>query len=142
MTDVIPDAETPYGRRVRERLRDEQVIWLTTVGRSGTPRPNPVWFLWTGDDVVIYNYHSARRIPALRQHPPVSLHLNSDGSGGDVVVLTGRAQIDEQTPSAHESPEFVAKYGDAMTHVSGSQEAFGRTYSVPLRVRIERVRGF
>ena len=47
---VLPDAGTPFGDRVRERLVDEQVIWLTTVGADGTPQPNPVWFLWTPEE--------------------------------------------------------------------------------------------
>ncbi|WAX58089.1 hypothetical protein M6B22_04785 [Jatrophihabitans cynanchi] len=36
---VLPAAGTPFGDRVRERLADEQVIWLTTVGADGTPQP-------------------------------------------------------------------------------------------------------
>jgi hypothetical protein len=26
--DVLPDAATPFGQRVRERLRDDEVIWV------------------------------------------------------------------------------------------------------------------
>jgi hypothetical protein len=32
----VPDL---YGERVRRRLTDETTIWLTTVGRDGTPQP-------------------------------------------------------------------------------------------------------
>ncbi len=39
-----------YGERVRRRLTGEMTIWLTTVGRDGTPQPNPVGFLWDGGD--------------------------------------------------------------------------------------------
>lgn len=42
---MIIDLTTEYGARVARRLQDEQVIWLTTVGRDGTPQPNPVWFI-------------------------------------------------------------------------------------------------
>ena len=38
---VLPDPQSPFGARVRERLRDENVIWFTTVGADGTPQPNP-----------------------------------------------------------------------------------------------------
>lgn len=38
-TDALPDETTDFGRRVRERLRDERVIWLTTVGETAPPSP-------------------------------------------------------------------------------------------------------
>ena len=63
---TIPD--TPFGARVRERLRDEHVVWLTTVGADGTPQPNPVWFLWDGADrVLVYNDNRSRRLARLRR---------------------------------------------------------------------------
>ena len=39
-----------YGERVRRRLTGEMTIWLTTVGRDGTPQPNPAGFGWDGGD--------------------------------------------------------------------------------------------
>ena len=36
------DPSTPFGERVRRRLRDVVVVWLNTVGADGTPQPNPV----------------------------------------------------------------------------------------------------
>ncbi len=44
---------TPFGARVAQRLREEHLIWLTTVGADGTPQPNPVWFLWDGASVLV-----------------------------------------------------------------------------------------
>ena len=38
------------GERVRRRLTGEMTTWLTTVGRAGTPQPDPVGFLWDGGD--------------------------------------------------------------------------------------------
>jgi len=39
---TLPDPSTAFGERVRRLLRDERVIWITTVGKDGTPQPNPV----------------------------------------------------------------------------------------------------
>ena len=39
-----------HGERVRRRLTGEMTIWLTTVGRDGTPQPNLVGLLWDGGD--------------------------------------------------------------------------------------------
>lgn len=140
-TSVLPDPSTHFGEKVRRRLRNDLVAWLTTVGRDGTPQPNPVWFLLDGDTILVYNRPSARRLAHVRERPAVSLHFDSAG-GGDIVVVTGRAEVAEGEPVPHEHPEYLAKYGEAMRRVSGSPEAFSRAYPVPLRIRPLRVRGF
>ncbi len=43
----LPDEATPFGNRVRERLRGESVAWLTTTA-DRMPQPNPVWFICEG----------------------------------------------------------------------------------------------
>lgn len=141
--DTLIDATTDFGRRVRERLTEESVAWLTTVGRDGTPQPNPVWFLWDGDsEVVVYNLPSAHRLTHIAERPQVALHLNSDVGGGDVAVLRGVAEVADDLPAADVSEPYLAKYADAMREVVGSTEEFATTYSVPLRIRLEKLRGF
>lgn len=137
---VIPDND--FGRRVRERLSREAVIWLTTVGADGTPQPNPVWFLWRDDSFLIYNRPRAHRLAHIAHRPEVSLHFNSDDGGGDIMVFAGRAvQLDDQ-PLPHELPEYAEKYGDKMAQISGSVEQFSADYPVPIRVDVTRVRGY
>jgi len=140
-TTALPDASTPFGDRVRRRLRDDVVVWLTTVGRDGTPQPNPVWFLWDGDTVLVYNRPDARRLQHVRTRPRVSLSFDSD-QGGNVVVITGRAELVEGEPPPDRVREYVAKYDRRMVGVSGSHEAFGRAYPVALRITPLTVRGF
>ncbi|WP_141996881.1 TIGR03667 family PPOX class F420-dependent oxidoreductase [Amycolatopsis cihanbeyliensis] len=143
MTDVLPAPDTPFGDRVRQRLRTEPVIWLVTVGADGTPQPNPVWFLWEdGDTVLTYNLPSAYRMTHIRDRPRVSLHFDSDGDGEDIVILKGTARFAEDQPSALETPAFLEKYRDGMVRVTGSPERFSETYSAAVRIRIEKVRGF
>ena len=140
-TSALPDAATPFGQRVRQRLRDDVVAWLTTVGRDGTPQPNPVWFIWDGDTLLVYNRPDAKRLQHVRARSSVSLNFDST-SGGNVVVITGRAERLEGEPLPHENAEYVAKYGQRMVGVSGSQEAFSRQYPVALRISPVAVRGF
>jgi PPOX class probable F420-dependent enzyme len=143
MTDVLPDPAGEFGARVRRRLADEQVAWLTSVDADGVPQPNPVWFILLDDgDVLVYNQPRARRLRHIRERPQVSLHLDSDGHGGDVVVLTGAAEVDTVMPLAHEFPPYMDKYGAAAARVSGDVAAFANDYSVALRIRLDRVRGF
>lgn len=140
--DVFPDPETPFGERVRTRLRDDIVVWLTTIGADGTPQPNPVWFIDEGETILVYNRPNANRLTHIRTRPRVALSFDSDGHGGDIVVLTGRAEIVSDQPPAHEIPAYVDKYGVAAAGISGSVEAFAVDYSVALRISVERVRGF
>jgi PPOX class probable F420-dependent enzyme len=141
-SNVLPDPSTRFGERVRGRLRDETVAWLVTVGDDGTPQPNPVWFLWDGQSLLVYNRANANRVRHVRARPQVALHLDSNGRGGDIVVVAGRAELPAGEPPAHQVPGYVAKYGERMAEVSGSAEAFSRAYPVAMRVRPLRVRGF
>jgi Pyridoxamine 5'-phosphate oxidase len=76
-SEVIPDRATAYGERVRRRLTEEMTIWLTTVGRDGTPQPNPVGFLWDrGDSLLTYSQTEARRLANIRRQPLVSLNFD------------------------------------------------------------------
>ncbi|MFC4000504.1 TIGR03667 family PPOX class F420-dependent oxidoreductase [Prauserella oleivorans] len=140
--DVLPAEGTQFGDRVRQRLRTEEVVWLTTVGADGAPQPNPVWFLWEGETVLVYTRPDAHRLEHIRQRPQVALHFNSDGSGGDIVVIKGTAQIadDEVLPS--NMPAYLDKYAEAMELVVGGVEPFAAQYPVAVRVRLERVRGY
>jgi PPOX class probable F420-dependent enzyme len=138
---VLPDGD--FGVRVAHRLRDETVIWLTTVGADGTPQPNPVWFVWDGDSsITVYSRPGAHRLAHLAANPHLSLHFDGNGRGGDVVVISGRARRAPELPAPHENPDYLAKYRDGMCRVSGSVERFSAEYGVPLVIEIQRVRGF
>ena len=141
--DVLPAESSDLGRRVRERLRDERVIWLTTVGADGTPQPNPVWFVWEDPDVLlVYNKPDANRLTHVRSRPRVSLHFNSDAAADEIEVLVGTATRDDDRPPPHEHPAYAEKYGDGMVRVSGSAERFTAEWGVPLVIRVDRVRGY
>lgn len=142
MSDVLPDGATAYGERVRRRLTEEPSIWLTTIGRDGAPQPNPVGFLWEGDDnLLIYSQGNARRLANIRRQPLVSLHFDSNG-GEDIVILAGVAKILNDYPAVPENPAWLRKYGEAIAARFGSAEEFAQRFSVPVRIRLNRVRGF
>ncbi len=139
--DVLPDPSTTFGQRVRDRLAEEIVLWLTTVGADGTPQPNPVWFLWEGEDtILIYNRLGANRITHVRAHPRVSLNFDGNGRGGDIVVLTGTAELLEDFPLASEYEPYREKYASHVSRVFGDADDFARQYPVAMRIRITRVR--
>ncbi len=137
---ALPDPSTPFGAAVRERLAADQIIWLTAVGADGTPQPNPVWFLFDGDTILTYNRADASRLIHIKSRPRVALNLNQ--RDGDVVVLVGSAERDDSVPPPDRNPDYVAKYDAQMARVSGSAAKFAAAYPVPVRIKIDSVRGF
>jgi len=142
MSSVLPSIDTPFGERVARRLREEPTIWFTTVGADGTPQPNPVWFLWDGgESVLIYSLNDAVRERNIQRDPHVSLNFDSNGTGGDIVVLTGTARISREEPHADQNAEFAQKYQQGIARGFGTPANFAAKYSVPIRVTIQKVRG-
>ena len=139
----LPDPSTPFGERVARRLRDERLIWLTTVDAKGTPQPTPVWFLWdeTTSTFLIYSLTNAKRHAHLQQNPRVALNFDGNGKGGDIIVFTGEAQVSSDDPPADQLPAYVEKYRDFITRSFGIPANFASKYSVALRIRPMALRG-
>ncbi len=138
------DTSTALGKRAVERLRDEKIIWLTTVDASGAPKPAPVWFLFDGRRIVVYSLDVARRLANIRANPRVALNLNCSPGGGDVIVLHGTARIAEELPAAADSPEYLARYGvwiDEEKSWDGPR-GFSEQYSVPVAIEDLSLWGF
>src|SRR5438270_7290520 len=102
MTFQLPDTATPFGERVARRLREERLIWLTTVDAKGMPQPTPIWFLWdeATSTMLMYSRVDAKRLAHIRQNPKVALNFDGNGFGGDIIVITGEAQFSPADPPA------------------------------------------
>ncbi len=134
------DTSTEFGSRVERRLRDERIIWLTTVGPDNAPQPSPVWFWWDGETLLIYSQPNTPKLRNVERNPRVALNFDGDGKGGDIVVITGEARILDGPP-ADQVPEYTAKYREGFTRIGMDAATFARTYSVPLRVTPTKLRG-
>ncbi len=106
--DVLPPPSTQFGTWVRKCLREEPIAWLTTVDMRGVPQPNPVWFVWDGESILIYNLPNARRLGHLRRRVKVSLHLDTHGQDGDAIILSGSAEISPER-ATRRSPHGVPR---------------------------------
>lgn len=101
------DFTTKLGSRAARRLQNEHVIWLTTMAADGTPQPNPVWFYWDGENILVYSQPTSHKLMNIRRNPRVSLNFQANEEGGDIMVLTGNASIDEI--NKHDS-RYIEKY--------------------------------
>lgn len=134
------DTSTPLGQEADRRLREEQVIFLTTVREDGQPQPTPVWFLWDGQAVLIYSQPNAQKLRNIAQNPRVSLHLNTDPRADHLVRIDGRAEIAHDAPPATGVPEMIEKYREGIKRIGLDPKSFADTYSVAIRVIPERYR--
>jgi PPOX class probable F420-dependent enzyme len=82
-----------------------------------------------------------RRLANIRRHPRVSLHFDSNG-GRDIVVLVGTAEILDDYPAVSGNAAWLEKYGETIDARFGSAAKFAERFSVPVRIRLTRVRGF
>ncbi len=138
---MLIDTSTEFGARVERRLRDEEVIWLTTIDGDRRPQPSPVWFLWDGETMLIYSETAKPKVRNIAANPHVALNFDSD-DGDNIVIFSGEAQIVDDAPSADHDPAYLAKYGEAIKRIGHSPETFAAQYSVEIRVRPTKVRGF
>ncbi len=139
----LPDPSTPFGERVARRLRDDRLIWLTTVDARGMPQPTPVWFLWdvATSTMLIYSRADAKRLTHIQQNPRVALNFDGNGSGGDIIVITGQAQVSSADPPADQLPTYAEKYREFIARLYATPQNFAAVYSVALRIHPVAVRG-
>lgn len=136
------DFSTDHGQRVLRQLENEQVIWLTTVAKSGTPQPNPVWFQYVDGDIFVYTQTTAARLKNIVENNRVSLNFNTDADGEGVTVLTGRISWDDEFPKAADNPAYLEKYAEGIKALGWSAQKMSDDFPVVLRIHPEKLRGW
>jgi PPOX class probable F420-dependent enzyme len=121
------------------RLKEDLIIWLTTVNAAGQPQTSPVWFWWDGEHVVLFSIPRSPKVANIRDNPRVSLNLDGNGQGGDIVSIEGTAELFEDQPLT-EFPEYVNRYTDKLKAMGYEPGPFAHAYSVGIRVRPTRYR--
>jgi PPOX class probable F420-dependent enzyme len=125
---------------IQARLDEELVVWMTTVNAAGQPQTSPVWFLVQGECIVVYSLGQTPRTRNIATNSRVSLNLNCTPSGGEVVVIEGRAQVMEDGLPADQDLDYVAKYQLAMEDLEMTPELFAAGYPVRIHIQPTRLR--
>ena len=136
------DFTSRIGRHVNRRLRQERVIWLTTVDEQNAPQPRPVWFHWDGATILIFSQKSKAKLRHVAHNPRVSLNFNTDGDGGDVVVVLGEAKILDSPSDESRVKSYLRKYREGIKSIGMTVPEFSESYSVPILVTPQHLRGF
>ena len=138
---MVIDLTSDFGKRADTRLHSEEIIWLITTGADGTPQPSPVWFLYDGTTILIYSQPNQPKVRNIARNPHVALHLDGDGRGGNIVVLTGTATVDANAPPQPDFPAYLEKYADGIKGIGLTPESMIATYSTVIRVTPTKLRG-
>jgi len=118
-------------------LQEEEIIWFTTVSPKGIPTPNPVWFYWDGECILVYSEPTSFRVRNIKANPHVALTLQGvDGQGNNVVIINGEA---EARPGNAVIPEaYWKKYRKHLRDMTPEQMT--AAYSVEIRVKPTKIR--
>ena len=136
------DFTSRLGRHVKRRLRQEQIIWLTTIDSNNAPQPRPVWFHWDDETILIFSERGKAKLRHIARNPKVSLNFNTDEDGGDVAVIGGEAKIMEDPPPGNRVKAYLRKYREGIKNLDMTVAEFSAAYTVPILVTPKALRGF
>jgi PPOX class probable F420-dependent enzyme len=137
------DLTSSFGQAVKQHLENQYVIWLTTVDSKLTPQPRPVWFVWQDDCFLIFSKPKAYKVSHITKNPNVALHFNTDETGDQhVIVFTGVAAIEPNSPPAHQVPLYFNKYKEGIAGLNMTPEEFSRDFSTTIKIKPAEVRGW
>lgn len=117
---------------IEERLRSNEMVWLTTVRSDGRPHSVPVWFLWESETILIFSKPNTQKIYNLRQNHYVTLALDDTKKG--VVILEGTAELLGRGDASERLQAYGEKYREGLRRIGVTVEAFTTLYSQPIRV--------
>lgn len=137
------DTTTEFGAKVVQRIETQKLAWLTTVASDGTPQPNPVWFLWTGDAFLIFSKPNQAKLKNIARSPRVSLNLEATEDEEQITIFTGAAELVDRTTIPQETfDRYAAKYSEGMRNIQMTRAEYEATYTAVIRFTPEKVRGW
>lgn len=132
----------PGSDHAKKRLTEDEIGWLTTVSADGRPSTAPVWFLLESDDsIVLFSRDPSIRVDNVKANGRVTLALNSDPRGADIVVVNGDAEIDVGCPSVPNHESYLAKYRPRLDSNGWTPEWFAGRYPTAIRITVTSVTG-
>lgn len=136
------DFSTPFGKKLEQRLRDEQVLWLSTVDAQLTPQPRPIWFHWDGETVLIFSQPHAAKVRHIAANPHVALSFNTDADGENVGVLIGKATMIREPVPPERIALYLEKYAEGIVAIKMTPTTLQAEYSLAILVTPLKARGW
>jgi hypothetical protein len=83
--------DTPVAQTLLQSALLARVSYVWT---DGTPRVVPIWFHWTGQEIVLGSPPKAPKVKALAANPNVALTIDSTDWPHKVLLLRGEARVE------------------------------------------------
>jgi PPOX class probable F420-dependent enzyme len=123
-------------------LREDPVVWLSSIQADGRPHLVPVWFHWDGERILAFSKPKARKVENLRDHPRVMLAVGTPGPEFDVELIEAVAELPE-LPASELIPEgFGHKYRELLQRAGMSVQRFAEVYSQAIVLHPTRFLGY
>jgi hypothetical protein len=118
---------------------------LAYTWHDGTPRVVPMWFHWTGEDLLMGAPPTSPKMPALADHPNVAVAIDSNEWPYQVLTIRGAATI---TEGEGFFPEYAAMAQRYLGAAGGEQfmtlatQRFTRWARITIRPEVVRLLDF
>ncbi|MGI9059898.1 MAG: TIGR03667 family PPOX class F420-dependent oxidoreductase [Ktedonobacteraceae bacterium] len=119
---------------IDQRLRSDVIVWLNTVRADGRPHSVAVWFLWDGEQFLIFSRPKNQKVRNVRQNPHVVLALDNTDNGSDVIVVEGTAELITDPNVNTTVAAYSQKYASELKSMSMTAEAMSKDYSQGIRI--------
>ena len=109
---------------------------LAYTGRDGAPRVVPIWFQWTGEELVMGSLPGAAKVPAIRAKPDVAITIDTEGFPPDVLLVRGRATVADVQGVVPEYAEAARRYlgeGPAADYLAQLDRPGARMHRIAVR---------
>ncbi len=127
------DLSNPKHAHAEQRLRENLIIWLSSVRPDGRAHLVPVWYLWDGATILIFSQPD-QKVRNLQANPHVSLALDDSKGGDDVVMINGEAALLPAGEIDTTYPAYAAKYAPKLAEMGWNAAQMATTYSQAIRI--------
>lgn len=88
-------------------LTSRELARVAYTALDGSPRVLPIYFHWTGTELVLPTFAGSHKVAAIRRSPNLAVTIDRAGPPPEVLLLRGRAEL---TEVAGVLPEYAAAH--------------------------------
>ena len=120
----------------RELLASKIPARLAYIGTDGAPRVLPIWFHWTGSEIVMGTLPNAAKLKALARNPKVAITIDDNNFPHKVLLIRGSARLQTVNGPVPEYAAAAERYLGAEQGKAWIAQLSGKT-STMVRIAIK-----